>query len=143
MEHKIFSPAKIRIGVGLWLVFVFAAGIFIGGVSSVAARGASGIESSYGSEPESGGIVESVKSFFEGIVSWIGGLVGGLMDGMNAIFGFERGEGSQAMFGTVFYLFLIVALLFAGKFAFNIIRDTVKSVIPKGGPSRPRRPKEK
>lgn len=141
MEHKIFSQATIRIG--LWLVFVIVAGIFFGGVSSVEARGTSGIASSYDSEPESGGIVESVKSFFEGIVSWIGGLVGGLIDGMNAIFGFERGEGSQAMFGTAFYLFLIVVLLFTGKFVFNIMRDTVKSVIPKGGPNRPRRPKEK
>lgn len=141
MQHKMASQTKI--GMGLWLVFVFTAGIFIGGISLVPAQGAPGIESSYGSEDESGGIVESVITFFKGIVSWMGEVVESLVAGMNEMFGFERGEGSQAMFGTVFYFFLIVALLFAGKFAFNIVRDTVKSVVPKGGPSRPRRPKEK
>ena len=143
MKDKTISQTKIRIGLGLLLVFIFTASVFIGGVSQVQALGTAGIESSYGGEAEEEGALGSVKSFFEGIVSWIGETVGGLLDSVNALFGFERGEGSQAMFGGVFYFFLILVLLFAGKFAYNIIKDTVKSVVPKGGPSRPRRPKGK
>ncbi len=143
MNDKTVSQTKIGIGLGLLLVFIFTASVFIGGVSQVQAQGNAGIESSYGNEVEEGGILESVKSFFKGIVSWIGETVGGWIGSVNAVFGFEGGEGSQAMFGGVFYFFLIIILLFAGKLVYNILRDTVKSVVPKGGPSRPRKSKEK
>ena len=141
MKQKI-AP-RIKIGLALALFFTFTASVFIGGVSPSLAQGTVGQVSSYDSEPEEGGVMEGVKSFFEGITSAIGEIVGGLIGSVNALFGFEKGEGSQAMFGGVFYFFLIVVLLFAGKFAYNIMRDTVKSVVPKGGPPKSRKPKEK
>ncbi len=132
MNDKTVSQTKIGIGLGLLLVFIFTASVFIGEVSQVQAQGNAGIESSYGNKAEE-----------KGFLSWIGETVGGWILTVNAVFGFEGGEGSQMMFGGVFYFFLTVALLFAGKLVYNILRDTVKAVVPKGGPSRPRKSKEK
>ena len=143
MKSKTVSQTKIGTVLGLLLVFIFTASVFIGGVSQAQARGTAGIESSYENEAEEGGLRESVKSSYKSIVSSIGKTVGGWILSVNAVFGFEGGEGSQAFFGGVFYFFLTVFLLFAGKLVYNIVRDTIKSMAPKGAPSRPWKSKEK
>lgn len=72
------------------------------------------------------GIFQDIKNFF--VDTWTG-----FDNWMKALFGFERGEGSQAFFGTVIYAFLLLVLLFVGKLVYNIFAGLFRY---RGGRSR-------
>ncbi|MGP0629102.1 hypothetical protein ACTRW9_05325 [Nitrospina sp. 32_T5] len=65
------------------------------------------------------GVFQDIKNFF--VDTWTG-----FDNWMKALFGFDRGEGSEAFFGTIIYAFLILVFLFVGKFIYNIFSGLFK-----------------
>ena len=78
------------------------------------------------------GTWSSITGFFSKMATGIGNAIDRLVAGVNGVFGFEKGEGPQAIFGGTFYVFLILVFLFVGKFLFNIVRDSVKGLAGAG-----------
>jgi len=85
------------------------------------------------------GFLQTIHSLWDGLVSWLESLVGGITDKVDAVFGFKKAEGSQAFFGTVFYAGILIVLLFVLAFVFNILKDMFFAMFSSGGKKPPRR----
>ena len=70
---------------------------------------------------ETSGTTGKSTGFFGSIMSWVNSVTGAV----NKMWGMENGSGVAMVVNGIFYLFLIVGTLFAGKFVFNIINEAV------------------
>lgn len=81
------------------------------------------------------GATSGITGIFTDIKNWFVGIYTGFDNWMKGVFGFDRGEGTEAFFGSIIYFFLILVFLFVGKFVYNIFAGLFKY---KGGRSRER-----
>ncbi|MFQ5481446.1 MAG: hypothetical protein ACE5ER_01705 [Nitrospinaceae bacterium] len=80
------------------------------------------------------GFLESAKAKALG---WVKGKFSFLTEELDQVFGFEKGEGSKAFFGTIFFVIFFLFGLFFFKFFYNIIRDILSSLLSRDKNKRP------
>ncbi len=83
------------------------------------------------------GFTDQIFDTWDRVYGWFKSRVKWLTDKVEAVFGFEQGEGPLAMFGGVFYLFIIIVILLCVMFVFNIIRDFFAGVAARKKHARP------
>ena len=74
---------------------------------------------------ETSGAAGESTGFIGSIMNWIKSVTGAV----NKMWGMENGSGVAMVVNGLFYLFLIAGTLFAGKFIFNIINESISGKV--------------
>ncbi len=83
------------------------------------------------------GFADQIFDTWDRVSDWFKSKVKWLTDKVEAVFGFEQGEGPLAMFGGIFYLFIILVILFFVVFVINIIRDFFAGIAARKNHAKP------
>lgn len=88
-------------------------------------------EASQKAEKKLTGFTDRVMDTVNSVSNWVSERALAFKSKVDGVFGFEKGEGPQAFFGSVFYFFIFLVLLFFLMFIYNIIRDFFTGVSAK------------
>lgn len=80
------------------------------------------------------GFMGKVTGTWDRVSNWLSEKFHFFKSKVDAVFGFEKGEGPQALFGSVFYFIILLVLLFILAFIYNIIRDMFTGIKAKSKP---------
>ena len=91
-------------------------------------------QSSQNAKQKLTGFTDRITDTWDRISNWVSEKFHFFKSKVDAVFGFEKGEGPQAFFGTVFYFIVLMVLLFVLAFIYNIIRDMFTGIKAKTKP---------
>ncbi len=86
------------------------------------------------------GVVDKAKEYFGAVMDWVANKLKFFTDAVDSMVGIEGdNKGTNALFGLPLYVFVALVGTFMLKLAYNILRDSLKSLFAKDeGPPRGR-----
>ncbi len=86
---------------------------------------------SKGAQKKLTGFMGSITDTWDRVSNWVLEKVNLFKSKVDSVFGFEKGEGAQAFFGTVLYFVIFLVAFFILMFVYNVIKDMFSGISSK------------